>query len=151
MIDGDLVAALLHGGGDAAAGAASSVARRLDVRVASAFASRTSVTICWSCSLMRCRNSPRSSRSAKPLAFRIDGDQVGLVGLVELDEPRGEQPPRHDQARPQAHQPGALGAQVGLGARPSSRALGVEVGLDALLAALQRRRCAPCRPAIRRE
>ena len=33
-------------------------------------------------------NSPRSRRSAKPLELEDDGDEVGLVGLVELDEPR---------------------------------------------------------------
>ena len=35
-------------------------------------------------------NSVRSSRSAKPSEFEHDGDDVGLVGLVELDEAVGE-------------------------------------------------------------
>ena len=64
-----LLAALERGPGAAA------------VAVASAFASRTSVTIVRSCSEMRRRNSPRSSRSAKPLEFSTTVTRSGLSAL----------------------------------------------------------------------
>ena len=64
-------------------------------------------------------------------------DEVGRVGLVALDEPRGEQPAADGEAGLHAHLAGALEAQVR--ARAVELALGaVEVGLDRALAALQR-------------
>ena len=44
------------------------------------------------------------------------GDDVGLVGLVELDEPLGERRAGLGEAGAQAHEAAALGAQVALGA-----------------------------------
>ena len=68
-----------------------------------------------------------------------DGDDVGRLGLVDLDERARAACARVSlEAVAQAHEPGALGAQVGAQALELG-ALGVEVGLDALLARLQRR------------
>ena len=61
---------------------------------------------------------------------------VGLVGLVELDQAAGERDARLGQPRLQPRQADALLAQLLLDAR-ELRALGVEVGLDPDLLALQ--------------
>ena len=58
-----------------------------------------------------------------------DGHDVGLVGLVELDEAVGERDPRLGEPRAQPREPHALLAQLLLDAR-ELRALGVEVALD---------------------
>ena len=64
-------------------------------------------------------------------------DDVGRVGLVELDEALGERRAGLRQAGAQAHEAPALGAQVALGLEQLV-ALGVEVGLGVGLLALQR-------------
>ena len=66
------------------------------------------------------------------------GDDVGLVGLVELHEPVAQRGARLGQPRAQPHQADALAAQLVLDARELG-ALGVEVGLDPRLARLQGR------------
>ena len=58
-----------------------------------------------------------------------DGHDVGLVGLVELDETAGERDPRLGEPRAQPREADALLAQLLLDAR-ELRALGVEVALD---------------------
>ena len=63
-------------------------------------------------------------------------DDVGRVGLVELDEALGERGAGLGQAGAQAHEAPALGAQVALGLEELV-ALGVEVGLGVGLLALQ--------------
>ena len=55
----------------------SSLASFLDSDVASDFAERTSLMICWSCSEMRCMNSPRSSSCEKPLEDMITVTRSG--------------------------------------------------------------------------
>ena len=66
-----------------------------------------------------------------------DADEVGLVGLVDLDEPRGEQ----RRGRRRAARAAGPGGRAGRGGSSWTRqlgALGVEVGLDPLLAGPQR-------------
>ena len=65
-------------------------------------------------------------------------DDVGLVGLVELDEPVGERGARLGEAGAQPREPDPLAAQLVLHARQLG-ALVREVGLDPDLARLQRR------------
>jgi hypothetical protein len=65
-------------------------------------------------------------------------DDVGLIGLVELDQPGGERGARLRQAFAQAHEPGALGAQVGLDLQQLPAAL-VQGPLDGGLAGSQAR------------
>jgi hypothetical protein len=63
-------------------------------------------------------------------------DHVGLVGLVDLDEPLGERVLGGGEPCAQLDEPDALLAQVVLDLR-QLRALGVEVGLDPQLPRLQ--------------
>ena len=65
-------------------------------------------------------------------------DDVGLVGLVELDEPVAQRRARLGQAGAQLHEPDALLAQLVLDAVELG-ALARQVGLDPHLALLQRR------------
>ena len=94
-------------------------------------------------------NSLRSSRSAKPSEFRIDGDEVGLAGLVDLDEADAQHRARLVEALAQAHEPRALGAQVGLQALELG-ALGVEVDLDDAAGAPAASPILPCSWRMRR-
>ena len=63
-----------------------------------------------------------------------DGDRVRRVGLVQLDQPRGERAAHDQQPCPQPRQPRALLAQLALDLRELA-ALGVEARLQLLLAA----------------
>ena len=74
----------------------------------------------------------------EPVGLQDDGHEVGLVGLVEVDEPLGQRDPRLGQTRPQADDPGALGAKVGLDRR-ELRAPAAELALDRRLARAQLR------------
>ncbi len=56
------------------------------------------------------------------LAVEHDGDDVGPVGLVDLDHPPRQRAPGLDEAGAQPDAPGALGAQVGLHAGKLGRA-----------------------------
>ena len=65
------------------------------------------------------------------------GDEVGLVGLVEMDEPLGQGDARLGQPRSQAHDPPALAAKVGLDGG-QLRAPAAELTLDRRLPVAQR-------------
>ena len=68
---GDLVAALLDDRGDALLAALELVQARGGAPSRRPWRRATSLMMRWSCSDTRCMNSPRSSRSAKPLEDRI--------------------------------------------------------------------------------
>ena len=78
-------------------------------------------------------NSVRREQVLEAVGLEHDGHDVRRVGLVELDQPRGERPPHHEQPRPQAREPGALLAQPPLHRRELVP-LGVEARLQLLLA-----------------
>ena len=90
-------------------------------------------------------NSVRSSRSAKPLDSSTTVTRSGSLGLVELHEPLGEQPPRLQQPGAQPGQPQPLGPQLLLH-RGELLALGVEAGLQLLPGAPASTVMSPCEP-----
>ena len=101
--------------GRAPAGAPPGVASRASVAVASAFASRTAVDDPLVLVGDPAQELAALEQLGEALGLQDDGHEVGLLGLVELDEAAWPAPAADDlQPRAQADEPRALGAQVDL-------------------------------------
>src|SRR3954452_719023 len=72
----------------------------------------------------------------EPVAVQDHRGDVGVVGLVELNEPLPQRAPRLAEPRAQPDEPPALVAQLALELR-QLRTLAVEIGLDLCLVALE--------------